>query len=209
MFLIIFYLSKQIEIYLVIMFFAFIHELTHLLAGILLKMKVKRISIMPLGFSVEFAVSEENYNKKILKSNILEIKRIVIAIAGPLINLIICLVASNLNIQYELKNMIIYSNFLIAIFNLLPIYPLDGGRIIKSILCIYIGRKNAIIISNKISNITLFLITFLFSILTYAIKNIALVLILIYLWYIVIKENKIFKMKIKLYNMLEKNKQIQ
>ena len=209
MFLIIFYLSKQIEIYLVIMFFAFIHELTHLLAGILLKMKVKRISIMPLGFSVEFAVSEENYNKKILKSNILEIKRIVIAIAGPLINLIICLVASNLNIQYELKNMIIYSNFLIAIFNLLPIYPLDGGRIIKSILCIYTGRKNAIIISNKISNITLFLITFLFSILTYAIKNIALVLILIYLWYIVIKENKIFKMKIKLYNMLEKNKQIQ
>ena len=209
MFLIIFYLSKQIEIYLVIMFFAFIHELTHLLAGILLKMKVKRISIMPLGFSVEFAVSEENYNKKILKSNILEIKRIVIAIAGPLINLIICLVASNLNIQYELKNMIIYSNFLIAIFNLLPIYPLDGGRIIKSILCIYIGRKNAIIISNKISNITLFLISFLFSILTYAIKNIALVLILIYLWYIVIKENKIFKMKIKLYNMLEKNKQIQ
>ncbi len=209
MFFIIFYLSKQIEIYLVIMFFAFIHELTHLLAGILLKMKVKRISIMPLGFSVEFAVSEENYNKKILKSNILEIKRIVIAIAGPLINLIICLVASNLNIQYELKNMIIYSNFLIAIFNLLPIYPLDGGRIIKSILCIYIGRKNAIIISNKISNITLFLITFLFSILTYAIKNIALVLILIYLWYIVIKENKIFKMKIKLYNMLEKNKQIQ
>ena len=209
MFFIIFYLSKQIEIYLVIMFFAFIHELTHLLAGILLKMKVKRISIMPLGFSVEFAVSEENYNKKILKSNILEIKRIVIAIAGPLINLIICLVASNLNIQYELKNMIIYSNFLIAIFNLLPIYPLDGGRIIKSILCIYIGRKNAIIISNKISNITLFLISFLFSILTYAIKNIALVLILIYLWYIVIKENKIFKMKIKLYNMLEKNKQIQ
>lgn len=209
MFFIIFYLSKQIEIYLVIMFFAFIHELTHLLAGILLKMKVKRISIMPLGFSVEFAVLEENYNKKILKSNILEIKRIVIAIAGPLINLIICLVASNLNIQYELKNMIIYSNFLIAIFNLLPIYPLDGGRIIKSILCIYIGRKNAIIISNKISNITLFLISFLFSILTYAIKNIALVLILIYLWYIVIKENKIFKMKIKLYNMLEKNKQIQ
>lgn len=209
MFLIIFYLSKQIEIYLVIMFFAFIHELTHLLAGILLKMKVKRISIMPLGFSVEFAVAEENYNKKILKSNILEIKRIVIAIAGPLINLIICLVASNLNIQYELKNMIIYSNFLIAIFNLLPIYPLDGGRIIKSILCIYTGRKNAIIISNKISNITLFLISFLFSILTYAIKNIALVLILIYLWYIVIKENKIFKMKIKLYNMLEKNKQIQ
>ena len=70
-FLIIFYLSKQIEIYLVIMFFAFIHELTHLLAGILLKMKVKRISIMPLGFSVEFAVLEENYNKKILITHIL------------------------------------------------------------------------------------------------------------------------------------------
>ena len=188
MFLIIFYLSKQIEIYLVIMFFAFIHELTHLLAGILLKMKVKRISIMPLGFSVEFAVAEENYNKKILKSNILEIKRIVIAIAGPLINLIICLVASNLNIQYELKNMIIYSNFLIAIFNLLPIYPLDGGRIIKGILHIEFGKDKSEYIIKSISKTTIVILTIISSIAVYCLKNVAIFLVCIFLWCLVLKE---------------------
>ena len=71
------------------MLFAFLHEFGHLMAGIILKMKVKKISIMPTGFSIEFALTDNDYNKKILNSNILEIKKIIIAFAGPLVNLII------------------------------------------------------------------------------------------------------------------------
>ena len=126
LFLILFYLTKQIEIYSVVMIFAIIHELSHLIAGILLNMKVKRVTLMPVGLSVEFSLSKEDYNSKVLKSNKLEVKRIIIALAGPIINLLIMFITMFLKIDYNFKQTIIYSNFLIAMFNLLPIYPLDG-----------------------------------------------------------------------------------
>lgn len=42
-----FYLTKQIEIYAMVMFFAIIHELGHLVAGLLLGMKPEKLEIMP------------------------------------------------------------------------------------------------------------------------------------------------------------------
>lgn len=168
-------------------------------------MKVKKVTLMPFGLSIEFILTQNDYNEKILKSNILEIKKIVIAIVGPLINILISLCLILLKAEENLARTIIYSNIIIAIFNLIPIYPLDGGRILKSILCLLTGRKKANIYMNRISNFGLFFITFLFSILIYDWKNISLLCILIYLWYIVLKENKIYKMKFRMYEILEKN----
>lgn len=202
-FLILFYFTRQIQIYVIIMIFCMIHECSHLFAGLLLKMKVKQVTLLPVGLSIEFSLTKRDYNEKILKSNRLEIKRIIIAMAGPLVNILIMLFILFMKPTTNLSMMIMYSNLLIAIFNLLPIYPLDGGRILKSILSLLVNKVNATIYMNKISNIVLFLITFLFSILIYDLKNIALLVILIYLWYIVLKENKIYKMKVKIYQMLK------
>ena len=202
-FLILFYFTRQIQIYAIIMIFCMIHECSHLFAGLLLKMKVKQVTLLPVGLSIEFSLTKRDYNEKILKSNRLEIKRIIIAMAGPLVNILIMLFILFMKPTTNLSMMIMYSNLLIAIFNLLPIYPLDGGRILKSILSLLVNTVNATIYMNKISNIVLFLITFLFSILIYDLKNIALLVILIYLWYIVLKENKIYKMKVKIYQMLK------
>ena len=167
-------------------------------------MKVKKFSIMPSGFSIEFALIEEDYNKKILNSNLLEIKRIIVAISGPLVNILITLIVGFFVKQNEIYSNILYANLLIFLFNMLPIYPLDGGRVLKSILCLMTKRKKGILYTNRISNITLFLISFLFSILIYYYKNLAIIVILLYLWYIVLRENKICRMKLKLYENLEK-----
>ena len=197
-FLIIFYFTKQIEIYAMIMLFALIHELGHLLAGILMGMKPEKIELMPFGVSISFKIKVEEYNKKIKKGNMLEIKKILVALAGPLTNFIIIIIASNINIDLFKALIVIYTNFLIMIFNLLPIYPLYGGIILKGILHINFGIKKSEFYTNIISKITVAIITMLSSVLILYIHNIAITLIDMYLWYLVIKEDIIYKKREKI-----------
>ena len=130
----------------------------------------------------------------------LDVKKIFVASAGPIFNIIAIIICFFLDIDLKLKENIIYSNLLLTIFNLIPIYPLDGGRIIKSFLSLLFGKKRASKYTYIISNIMLFCITILFSILIYKFKNISILYILMYLWYILLQENKNYKLKMKLYN---------
>lgn len=203
-FLILFYFTKQIEIYAYIMIFAFIHELGHLLAGLLMGMKPEKIELMPFGVSISFKIEVEEYNKKIKKGNILELKKIIVALAGPITNLIIIFLIDKLNINILKSLTIIYTNLIIMIFNLLPIYPLDGGRILKGILHINFGKRKSEEYINTISKITLIIITSITSIAILYIHNIALVLINIYLLYLVIKEEIKFKKREDIYKSIMK-----
>ena len=205
LFLIIFYFTKQIHIYALIMIFAFIHELGHLLAGILCGMRPEKLEIKPYGVSVSFKLFPKDYNIKIGKSNKLEVKKILVALAGPVTNLLIIIVSPNLPLEFFKKLMIICSNILITIFNLIPIYPLDGGRITKSILNITFGKRKAEKYINNISFITLILITFISSILIYVFENIAIFLIVIVLWIMYIVEDIKYKRKLEIYKLLEKS----
>ena len=204
LFTVIFFFTHQIEIYALLMVFALLHELGHLACGLALGFKPKAMAINPFGFQIEFQVYIEEYQKRIGKGSRLNIKKMLIAFAGPLTNFIIILLCFFLPKHLCLeKEIIIYANFLIAIFNLLPIYPLDGGRILKEIMQLKFGLEKAYDITNKTSNIMIIVLTVIGSIIILYIHNIAILLILGYLWYLVIKSNRWYQIKKSIYRRLK------
>lgn len=205
-FMIIFILTSQIRVYGILMLFAFIHEVGHILAGIILGFKLSSIEIMPLGLKVSFNVESNNYNNKILKANMLTIKKLIIAMAGPITNLLFVIIYLIFDIDFLFiqREEIIYSNILIGAFNLIPIYPLDGGRIIKCLIHIFLGLKKAYKYTNLISNITIIVFSIVTSISILFYKNMAVVFIIIYLWILVLIENKRYKNKMTIIENINK-----
>lgn len=193
-FIIIFIFTKQIEIYTYLMLFALIHELGHLFTGIMLGLKPKALKIMPFGVSIVFKTYEEE--------RYVQFKNLIIAAAGPAVNAFILVIGIILN----LKTNIIYANLLITIFNLIPIYPLDGGRIAKAILSLKKGEKRAQEIIIKISNVSIIILTFLTSIIILYYKNIALIFVISYLWILTIKNNKKYRLTKRIYDIIQKEK---
>lgn len=165
-------------------------------------MKPINFEIMPFGFSISFKLKTNDFNKKIIKANLLELKKVIVALSGPAINLIIIL-ALLLKKDFNDKQIILYANALIVLFNLIPIYPLDGGRILKGVIHIFFGGKTAKEITNIVANCVIIIITLMGSITVYYFKNIAIFLIIAFLWIIVIQENKKYKMIIKAYNITQ------
>ena len=205
--ILIFLLTEQLNIYIVFMLFAIIHELGHVLTGIILGFKPKNIEVLPKGISACFYMQCDYYNKKINYANRFVLKKVIISCAGPITNFIIAIIFyffdfSIFNISREF---IIYTNLIIGIFNLIPIYPLDGGRIIKNILHIKIGLKESYKYTKIIANLSIIILTIFSSMAILYLKNISIVLILIYLWGIVIIQNKKYESKMNIYKMLEKN----
>lgn len=208
-FIILFCITSQIEIYLILLFFAIIHEIGHLIAGIFLGFKPKEIQINIAGVKVEFKPKIEEYNKRILKGSSLSLKRAIIAMAGPITNFLIITIMqiiSIINPKFMISNIginVIYANFLIGIFNLIPIYPLDGGRILKEFLYIFKGLKKSYIYTYKISKITIIVLTAISSIAILYLRNLAVIIILIYLWTLVFIERSRYKRKMMVYRNYE------
>ena len=192
LFLFLFLLTSQLEMYLLLMLFAIIHELGHLAAGLILKFKPEEIKLTPVGLQIQFKVSVEEYKLNNVKSY--TIKKAIIALAGPLTNFIIATIMIaiaqiNIGLQYTyIFSLIVYSNLLIAMFNLIPIYPMDGGRVVKEILSIIFGKTKAYKITYMISKTVLILLTAAASIAILYIHNIAVLIIIAYLWYLEIAE---------------------
>lgn len=209
LFLLLFYFTKQIETYVMIIVFAMIHELGHLIAGLAMGMRPEKMELKPYGVSISFKLTTKDYNQKIIKGNLLEVKKIFVALAGPLTNLLIIFIAINIEIDLFSNLMIIYANLLLILFNLLPIYPLDGGRILKGILHIFFGKRSSEKYTNIFSFFVLILVTFVASIGVYYMENISIFFITIFLWMLYLKEDMVYRKKNKIYDLIEKTIEIE
>ena len=101
-------------------FLLLIHEIGHAITGIVLGYSLDKITFYPYGGITTF-----NY-----PFNIPLKKELLILINGPLFQIVAYLILRNF---YDIK----LFHYTLLIFNLLPMYPLDGGKILN-ILCGYV-----------------------------------------------------------------------
>ena len=106
-----------------------LHESAHILAARGFKVRVYQLELLPFGSS---AMMDDVFEQMPLEESL-------IAAAGPAASVITAALATTLRSYFPLfapqvlEEFISYS-FLIAGFNLLPVLPLDGGRILRACL---------------------------------------------------------------------------
>lgn len=97
-----------------------VHEMGHLAAAFLCKVGVESIRFRICGAVIQ--AKSMNYRQEI-----------IVASAGPAVSLLTAYLFHKVNATYFIISA------LLAATNLLPIYPLDGGRILKSALMMRIS----------------------------------------------------------------------
>ena len=181
LFIVYFYLINKIESYLILITFILLHELGHIIVGSVLKFKIDYIAIVPWGISIRFKEEYDDISGKVKRN----LKKISVAFAGPAINIICILLFILTKVE---SSECVYANLLIAIFNLLPIYPLDGGRILEGILDIKFEYCKKGKYLESVAKCTMIILTVIASVLLVYYKNIYNFLGIIYMWKIIYKE---------------------
>lgn len=131
-----------------------LHETGHFFEAKHLGYKLSKFSISPYGFSLSY------FGQDIERED--EIK---IAFAGPLINFVTALLVVGLwwicPVSYYFTESFVTASFVLGLFNLLPAYPLDGGRIFVCFGNRFFGEK----ISKNITKVFNILLAIFFFIL--------------------------------------------
>lgn len=118
-----------------------VHELAHALVAMHAGIKVRGIVLLPIG-----GITFMDDNGPHTRQN--AVRDIRVSAAGPLINLLIgvaaavvCVAVLHTNLwarplitPVNLMKSFVWSNLFLGVFNLLPAYPMDGGRVLRSML---------------------------------------------------------------------------
>lgn len=99
-----------------------LHELGHAFAARARGYVVNSLTVLPFGAVMS---STENFDRT---------SSVLIGLAGPLVNGLLALITLGLwwlfPAAYEFTRLFLYANVSLFAFNLLPVYPLDGSRVV-------------------------------------------------------------------------------
>ena len=174
LFILISIFTASFHLLIFISFLLIVHEMGHFLTARILGIKVDKIYIYPFGGIAKFH----------LPLNYSIFKEFIILINGPLFQEVAKCVLVSLFPRYQ--NLILTYHYSILIFNLLPIYPLDGGKLLNLIISAISPYKKAFKITIIISYLTILLL-FLININNIKVN---LIIMILFLFYKVFIENK-------------------
>lgn len=165
-----------------------LHELGHSLVAQRFGVPVREIVLLPLG---GVALLAKNATKPW--------HEFLIAAAGPLVNVLISILlfaitgaaaafgsfdgsALQMNSPPSLSGMLVWllqANIMLVLFNLIPAFPLDGGRMLRATLAMFMSYQRATRIATLIGQV----IAILLGVLGVTSGNFALVLVAIFIFF--------------------------
>ncbi|MCI0398238.1 MAG: site-2 protease family protein [Chloroflexi bacterium] len=129
-----------------------LHELGHSFAALNYGVQVREIVLLPIGGVAQLQRIPEN-----------PIQEFVIAIAGPAVNFALAIVMGLVVLLFDIPlinpaevltnlraagpnaifSYVFFSNIFIGVFNLLPAFPMDGGRVLRALLATRLSYSQA------------------------------------------------------------------
>ena len=123
-----------------------LHELGHSFVAMRFGARVRSVTLFPIGGVASMqSIPEKPYQE------------LLVSIAGPLVNVVIALVLMAARGGYhtlgeqnvfpmsigELVDALMNANLILAVFNLIPAFPMDGGRVLRSVLALFLPFPRA------------------------------------------------------------------
>lgn len=132
------WLTEHLPYAMVALLSIILHEAAHACSAFLFGQPFRSIELTPLGATLRMEDRQElSYTK-----------RIIILVAGPMTSYCLCQMSLFLmkfsGVYHELCWLLFTANLSILIVNLLPAYPLDGGRLLALVLEYYLSKRTVL-----------------------------------------------------------------
>lgn len=148
-------LSNSLKTFIIIFIMLSIHEMAHVLCAIYFHYEVSTIKILPFGLGAVIEHIDHGSS----------IEEILILAAGLSTHLFYPFI---FELMYDLGfisklycTYLIHINMSILFFNLLPIYPLDGGRLLDAFFHLFFTYRHARLMTSFFSAVFLFIVIYL------------------------------------------------
>ncbi len=140
-----------------------LHELGHSLVAQAFGIPVKHITLYPIGGVAQLGKRPKTPGQELL-----------IALAGPAVNVVLAVALGALGVslfgaqalwdavasarveqptQVTLFAMLVSSNVVLAVFNMVPALPMDGGRVLRAVLSWVLGDERATKVSAMVARV--------------------------------------------------------
>lgn len=142
--------ASELIFVLSVFFCVVLHEYGHALTAKYFGIRTRDITLYPIG------------GIALLEKEPLPKQEFFIAIAGPLVNVFIALSLANfidtdpeklISPDSTYLSRIFLANSILVIFNMIPAYPMDGGRVLRSALGMILSKATSTIVSGRIGQV--------------------------------------------------------